>query len=330
MRKISAVKNQYFGINAHLHSFWQAQGGWREFHTAHIVDLTRQLKLDLRPLGYTASIEDSLQIRRSDFEERRPESDVAIYDKDPVRPFMPVSPVAVAVPQAAILTMPDVMVDYEELSEYRAISIHSSEERNEERTLVAWIELLSPSNKLQDVHPYRKKRFDLLSNGIVFIEIDYLHESPPTISRIPNYAAWRRRQQIPSNAHPYRIVVIDPRPEVMKGKAFDHEFDVDMPIPQVNIPLNQDDNLDFDFDSVYQKTLTETLFALEFVDYSQLPINFERYVPADRQRIAMRMVTILEAACAGNNLETAPFPCREITHSEALVRIEALQKQLSA
>ena len=76
MKKVVAVKNQYLGINAHLHSFWQKMGGWKEFHTSHIVDLTRILKNDLLPLGYTAGIEDSLQIRREGSDDGYPESDI--------------------------------------------------------------------------------------------------------------------------------------------------------------------------------------------------------------------------------------------------------------
>lgn len=66
MKPVQPIKNQYVGISAHLHSYWQADGEWHEFHTAYIVDLTRVLKRQLRPLGYTAGIESSLQIRRFD------------------------------------------------------------------------------------------------------------------------------------------------------------------------------------------------------------------------------------------------------------------------
>jgi hypothetical protein len=39
MQPIRAIKNQYPGINAHLHSFWQGEGEWNNFHNRHIGDL---------------------------------------------------------------------------------------------------------------------------------------------------------------------------------------------------------------------------------------------------------------------------------------------------
>lgn len=53
MSPIRTRRNLYRGINAHLHSYWQAQGGWNGFHASHIVYLTTALKADLLPLGYT-------------------------------------------------------------------------------------------------------------------------------------------------------------------------------------------------------------------------------------------------------------------------------------
>ena len=63
MNPINPIKNQYRGINAHLHSFWQSEGGWDSFHTNHIADLMRLINTAL-PTGYVANIEQSLQIRR--------------------------------------------------------------------------------------------------------------------------------------------------------------------------------------------------------------------------------------------------------------------------
>jgi hypothetical protein len=64
MENAPYVKNQYRGINAHLHSYWQNHAGWNEFHTNHIADLTRLMRAQLYPMGYTAHTEQSLQIRR--------------------------------------------------------------------------------------------------------------------------------------------------------------------------------------------------------------------------------------------------------------------------
>ena len=82
MPPISTSKNQYQGINAHLHSHFQAEGGWDGFHTNHVSDLTRALRAQLLPMGYIAEIEQSLQIRRYGEPAGKPESDVTIYDTD--------------------------------------------------------------------------------------------------------------------------------------------------------------------------------------------------------------------------------------------------------
>ena len=63
MNPVRFIKNQYHGVNAHLHSHWQNDGGWDGFHTNHIADLMRLMRIQLMPLGYVAEIEQSLQIR---------------------------------------------------------------------------------------------------------------------------------------------------------------------------------------------------------------------------------------------------------------------------
>jgi hypothetical protein len=328
MPPVRSVKNQYVGINAHLHSQWQAKGGWKDFHTAHIVYLTAALKARLLPMGYTAGIEHSLQIRRSELSEGRPESDIMVYDRDPIRPLLPPGG-AVAVAEPTALPVAELLVDYEELSEYRAIGIYQSTTRFEDGEPVAWIELLSPSNKLQDFGPYRERRLDLIKTEIVYVELDYLHESPPTLSRIPNYARGRRRRPPVSGAHPYHILVIDPRPEWTKGYMLNYAFAVDEPLPHVRIPLNAGDVLEFNFGPPYHHTLAETFFAYENVDYTQLPLNWDHYDETDQARIANRMVAVLEAARAGLDLETGPFPTRLLTLDEALKQIETLTSELA-
>lgn len=91
---IRSIRNQYRGINAHLHSYWQAMGGWSSFHGNHIADLLRALRAALRPMGYTADLESSLQVRRLDQPIDEPESAVTIFDPHPIRPFLPPQRVA--------------------------------------------------------------------------------------------------------------------------------------------------------------------------------------------------------------------------------------------
>jgi hypothetical protein len=296
---VRSVKDQYQGINAHLHSLLQAQGGWNAFHTAHIGDLNKTLKAQLSPMGYTTGLEPSVQIRRLDEPIAQPESDVAIYDLDPLRPQQKPIPYSASTHEWVL------PVAESSLSEkiYSAVGIYELiPESHQAGDLVAWLELLSPSNKGQseDARLYREKRLNLLRSGVVFVELDYLHESPPTFIRLPRY----RPQD--EGSYPYRIVVIDPRPDFDLGQAHIHEFDVDAPIPLVTIPLNAGDVLAFDFGIPYQKTYEEMLYGLEWVDYSQLPPNFKRYTPTDQLRILTRMLTVVQAATAGENLETPP------------------------
>lgn len=57
---IRSVQNQYRGINAHLHSLWQAEGKWHHFHNVYIAGLMQALNAQLRQMNYVAEIEDAL------------------------------------------------------------------------------------------------------------------------------------------------------------------------------------------------------------------------------------------------------------------------------
>lgn len=331
VKKIEAVKNQYIGINAHLHSHWQAGGEWHEFHTAYIVYLIATLKQQLRPLGYTAGIESSLQIRRMDEFDSRPESDIGIYDLNSVRAGYPPAQVERQVSGAydVVLDLP-VLIDHDaEPAEYRAIAIYEARSTRERGDPVAWIEILSPANKPGGRHTqeYREKRDKLLDSALVFVELDFLHESPPTFGTIPTYYAPKRQPVFDPNAHPYRIVVIDPRPIFTQGKAHLYHFDVEMPIPQITVPLSGEDVVTVNLQAPYNRTLEETFFTSDFVDYAQFPAHFDRYSPADQARIANRMVAVIQAVQQGNDLETGPFPTVEYLLPDALQHIQRLTKQ---
>lgn len=329
MAAVRSVKNQYLGINAHLHSYWQAEGGWSDFHTRHIVHLVDTLKPLLLPLGYTAAIEPSIQIRRLDgpAAPENPEADVLIYERDPgrFRPARP-QPVLAGTGEVVLPLVETLALDQRSEREYSAVKLYALQAGRPQRgEPVAWIELLSASNKPggRDAQEYLDKRIKIVENGIVFIELDYLHESASTIRGFPSYRR-RRNQASAAGAHPYRLVIIDPRPDLAHGQIRVREFDVDEALPTVKIPLVADDALAFDFGLPYRKTFEEALFGLELVDYRQLPVNFQRYSDADQTRIAARMVTVLEAAQQGHNLEKAPFPAKIVMREEALTEIQRI------
>ena len=148
----------------------------------------------------------------------------------------------------------------------------------------------------------------------------------PPLSQIPSYRARGRKQQAEPGSHPYRILVLT------HGRALKARFTLinlmSMNYCQlVTIPLRGEDILKFDFGAPYHKTLAEALFAYEWVDYRQFPMNFDRYQRGDQVRIAARMLAVLEAAHEGIDLETGPFPIKEMTLETALAQIETLKQQ---
>lgn len=320
MPAIRSVKNQYGGINAHLHSLLQNEGGWSDFHARHITHIADTLKIQLRGRGYTVGIEESLQIKRLEGSVREPESDVLIYDAQPEARTQG------AVVMQETLTIAELLAEGE-LSEKTFNSIVISNvkpTRSGRGEAVAWIELLSPSNKGggEDARFYRSKRLEILAAGLVFVELDYLHETPPTF---PTIAPYRLPGQhgFSDEGHPYHMVILDPREKRERGPAWVKSFDVDEAIPMLSIPLSGSDVLDFDFGVPYRKTFEEG-FMGDLVDYSLLPVEFEHYNRHDQSRIAARMIAVLEAARRGKNLESDIVPVSRIELEAAMRQIEIL------
>ncbi len=296
---VRSVRNQYLGINAHLHSLWQGQGGWGDFHARHIVHLADTLSAQLESLGYVARVEESVQIRRLDDNTLSPRADVLIYDTKPPRET------GSAAPGALTLSLLELVAEPLSDKPFRAVAIYSV--ARSERP-VAWLELLSPTNKgaSADADAYRSKRMQLMVGGLVFIELDYLHESPPSFPTIRPYAMRNGKHYRFDQSYPYRIALIDPRPRLELGRAHLEGIDLDQPLPTLEIPLEGADHVSFDFNTVYHKTLTEGRLTRD-VDYSQLPLNFDRYSPDDQARIARRMLATCAMAARGDDLEAGPF-----------------------
>lgn len=326
---IRSVKNQYRGINAHLHSTWQAVGGWSEFHTGYIMNLFYALKPLLLPMGYTIAVESSLQIRRVDLPDQPEyrESDLTIYDVDSMRPLRSVISRSAGSLNELVLPISEVLLaPPQSEKEYNALKVYDV--RSSHGIPLIWFELLSPANKPggRDARDYFDKRAKIIEAGIVFVEIDYLHESPPTIRSLPRYRA--SDQQHDLEPHPYYILIVDPRPKPMQGIVRVIGFDVDQPIPSATIALNTEHTLTINFDKPYHKTLEDALYGLELVNYAEFPQRFDRYRAADQGRIAARMLAVLEAARDGGDLENAPLPVKELALLEALQKIETLKKLL--
>jgi hypothetical protein len=313
MSKVISRLNHYVGINAHLNSALQ-QRDWDGFHGHLLSDLTRYLNDLVRPLGYLAKMQGSLQIRRLDTPDvRQPESDSLIWEVTPGRRPLP-SPVSgqpvantLQVPLREHLALPDLGQE-----QYFAVGIYARAAT--EANPVVWIEVLSPSNKRQGRFPtpYEERRLMLMQlQTLVFVEIDLLHETPPLTrsSHIGSYAA-----NDPAS-HPYRIFVADTRVQFPEGNLTLYEFDVEQAIPFVSLPLKAGDQIDMNLAHVYNTTFYDHWFgdADYPVDYSTLPVNYDRYQPADQRRILARMLTVLDAKSQGMDLNAleGPLPIDE-------------------
>ncbi|MDX1990872.1 MAG: DUF4058 family protein [bacterium] len=281
-------QNQYRGVNAHLHSYFQNEGtrDWEGFHGAYIVDMARALN-DLLVPAYLVRLDRSLQIREfhptTGERIRRPIPDLLIMEGQPGMPRA--SSRSAAAPTATLPVMETLNDDQEYLL---AVVIEDAETS----LPVTHIELLSPTNKPpgEGAVEYSAKRELVLRSGLPMVEIDYMHQTRSPITRMPNYSRGQ------AGAYPYTITVTDPRPTLQQGQARIYGFQVDDPIPVIDPPLKGEETLIFDFGAVYQRTFSSLATFYMQVDYEQLPAAFERYQPFDQQRILELQRLVLENA----------------------------------
>jgi hypothetical protein len=295
-------KNQYRGVNAHLHSVLQHEtAGWEGLHTKHIADLTAELSAQL-PDGYIADLEQSLQIRQF-----HPDTgeEITLKPRRGLRPDLLISHIESVLRPTGMALLEDAAaptltlsalesIDYDPRTYLSAIVIRRTD--NEDTTPVTWIEVLSPTNKAQGTGAaqYEEKRIKVLQSGLVLVEIDYLHETLSPISKLPSYPDRE------PNAYPYTIAVTDPRPTLQTGTLRVYGFRVDEPIPTIPIPLALGDKpVRINLDKVYQQSF-EGVSAFSYrVDYEQLPPAFETYDDTDQQRIRVRMQAVIEGVKGG-------------------------------
>ncbi len=302
---IYADKNQYYGINANLHSILQEKSDdpsmWPGFHTQHIVNLAEALNRQL-PRHYIAISEQSLQIKTEDFDTGKagaisPKPDVSIYQG--AKRGAQGAAAALAEPAAPTRTenLQEILGQVEKI--IPSVVIRDTREHGRLGKAVTRIELLSASNKRggSGYVGYLANRATALRSGTSLVELDYLHESHSPISKLPDYPAGR-------DSHPYYIAVSDPRP--MLGRLLAYEFDVDQPIPTITIPLAGDEAIKFSFDAVYQHTFQTGRWGNQ-VDYEREPDRIETYGQADQARIRARLRAVAEARRIGKDLEQGPF-----------------------
>jgi hypothetical protein len=277
---IHSKTSLYPGVNAHLNSFLQAPGnGWESFHVRHIEDIATVLEAQLPPNYYVLS-EKSLQISYSGFNLQPPRTvrpNVSFFRREPfATPYVALS----VTPPTAVLPLAETLLDDDEtlmsLVIYDLALTGSLPGKP-----ITRIEVLSPSNKppLGDYRHYRQRRQNTLASGVSMIEIDYLHLSPPIITRLPSYPDGDE------GAFPYTIAVSTPYPSSNQGEFVVYGVGVDEPLPHVSVPLGASESVSLDFNQVYANTF-EARRAFSFVvDYATDPIDFDRYHPNDQARI---------------------------------------------
>lgn len=277
---IMTLKNPYKGINAHLHSIAQNPKDeptiWTSIHASligHIVDfLNKRL-----PLNYIARAEQSLQIKADDSDKaRRPRPDGSIYQTG-------VSDTTLTVSSSATSELVRVVPigAFDEDNFLSSAVIRRVEDNTLLGDLVTRIELLSPFNKIggDEYERYLANRRNAIYSLTSLIELDLLHQSASPIPSIAQYPD-------DEDSHPYTIAVTDMRAEHNpQWVTVVHIVDVDLPLPdKVDVPLADDDFLEFDFNAVYQHMFSIGRWGTN-VDYAKLPRKFETYCQADQERI---------------------------------------------
>jgi len=280
------MKNLYPGVNPHFNSRLQSPDGfWSSFHNLMIIQIADILD-EVLPGKYFVLPELSLHVqpipktrRKSLYTPGKGLLDGSSYklvdNHQPAR-------------SQPVLTLPVSANFQDEYPHKMGIVVYCHEAGEKFSHPVAYIELLSPAVKLGgDFHAaYRFNRCDALEAELTLIEIDLLHESPPIIDALPKYSMRE------DNAHPYWVLVSDPRPNLMKGKIESYGFDVAQPLPTVRVPLKGDDETELDLNEAYQLTFNRRAFYLILTDYHQRPDRFETYAPADQDFIIRRMAEI--------------------------------------
>jgi Protein of unknown function (DUF4058) len=271
-----AEHNLYPGINAHLNSYLQQEaGGWENFHAEHIIDLGRSLDAAL-PAGYFVRSEKTLQIRESvDFGTRshRTTPDITVFGTSAAQ----ANPVSLfAEPSVRTIPLLETLSEEDLLT---GLVVYQADEQGGKP--ITRIELLSPANKPSGAHheQYLVKRKQTLQSGLRMVEIDYLHLSPPITDAIPSYADGD------AQAYPYLILVSDPRPTLMQGITQVYEIGIVDALPTVMIPLAEKDVAPLDLQKAYTQTFGGTRFFRSVVDYTTLPMKFNKLRLDDQVRL---------------------------------------------
>jgi len=280
------MQNPYPGINPHLNSRLQQQGGgWRGFHTRFLAHFYTFLENHL-PENYLVAPEEALQIGVYEHESDSVQTQNTVPDllirRDPQ------SQPSTATPVAGSLSTPTFTLDLKLPEEKPLTALVIYREGSTQMLPVTRIELLSPANKSGGSHyrSYMTKRTSTLAADIRLIEIDLLHEQPPLLEVIPDYRTGE------PDSYPYHVLVSNPSPSSnQKGKTLVYGWYVQDRLPTIPIPLFEDDQIVADLNPLYQETVNER-FLQAVVDYNELPEKFDTYQERDQQFIREKIAQI--------------------------------------
>jgi hypothetical protein len=275
-------ENPYPGVNTHLNSFLQQDGGgWESFHAVMIMALFDLLDAALPP-HYYALAEKSLQLSALtlDTNVQRNRPDVTVFRSSFFTPGTPKSPGIIAAPFAVLpLDLPSPV----EEGVVRAIVIYHTHSSHTPGMPVTRLEVLSPANKPNGSyhHRYLENRRDVFRSGVNLVELDLLHQQRPIIDTIPAYG------HDPEKSYPSLILVSIPFAENHDGYTEAYGTRILEPLPKINIPLQQPEIVPLDFNEVYQTSFRRFgRFAALTLDYADDPPNFDQYTPQDQKAIS--------------------------------------------
>lgn len=165
----------------------------------------------------------------------------------------------------------------------RAVAIRQVTQAQRFGRIVTRIELLSPSNKPDSYHheAYQINRNEAIRSGIPLVEIDYLHQQPPIVPGMPVYPH-------EADAYPYYVALTDPRPSIEQGHVYGYGFGVMDAIPQIPVPLADDDRVLLDLNRVYHAVFVTGRWGI-LLDYTQHPAQWHHYRADDQTAIKQWM-----------------------------------------
>jgi hypothetical protein len=285
---VKVLYNPYPGVNPHFQSFCQAHNDWEGFHGQFIASLVAHLNQGLPP-GYLAKPERSLQIRQLD----------PLYGDEQVTRYRPdVNLLHQGLPPnqglaSTFAPSPDALLDLHDTlpndpSAYlRNLMIYEALPDQIYGQPITQIEVLSPSNKAPGggYWQYIYKRDQVLRAGLNLVEVDLLHESRSPIENLPAYTP------PDSQTSPYYIAISRPYPSLAEGQTAIYHLKVDQAIPRLQLPLKAGETVEVDFGATYHQAF-QALRAGELLDYSQVPLNFERYTRQDQMKILAVMADL--------------------------------------